>query len=103
MSNDDLSWLLKWHHSQHDRDCGHSNRVLIGTIDNPGWYLKIDLSKTNLNISSFSIININRSENNWIYCCIENRLFKGFGGPFNFPEILRIFRDWAESKNEIKK
>jgi Immunity protein 53 len=95
--SDNLLWLLEWYHKQCDGDWEHCNGVKIGTIDNPGWYLKISLDETELQNRDFQQIDINRSENDWIYCSVEEKIFKGFGGPFNLPEILLIFREWAES------
>lgn len=63
MINDDILWLLKFYHDQCDGDWEHGNGVQIGTIDNPGWYLKIELSETNLENIEFEITDINRSEN----------------------------------------
>lgn len=45
---------------------------------------------------NFKKIRMDRSENDWIRCFIEDKVFKGAGGPFNLPEILQIFRAWAE-------
>lgn len=100
MTNDDLFWLLNWYHKQCDGDWEHGNGVEIGTIDNPGWYLKISLDETELEGRNFLPVDINRSENDWIYCCVEEGMFKGFSGPFNLPEVLQIFRNWVECDQE---
>lgn len=96
-SKDNLPWLLKWYQSQCDGDWEHGNGINIGTIDNPGWFLKISLFETELYKKPFEIVDINRSEQDWIYCSIKAGLFQGFGGIFNLPEIITTFRTWAES------
>ncbi len=96
--NDDLNWLLQWYNGQCDGDWEHGNGIKIGTIDNPGWYLKVSIYETELEKKDFQITDINRTENDWVYCSIKDTLFQGFGGPFNLPEILSIFRNWAEQK-----
>jgi hypothetical protein len=68
------------------------NGIEIGTLDNHGWYLKISLNDTDLERRYFEAIDINRSEHDWMYCSVEEKVFKGFGGPLNLPEILQIFR-----------
>ncbi|MDE3046627.1 MAG: immunity 53 family protein [Verrucomicrobiota bacterium] len=101
MNDNNLIWLLHWYHSQCDGDWEHGNGIKIGTIDNPGWSLKVSLNETELADKEFTTIDINRSESDWIYCSIKNEIFEGFGGPFNLSEILQIFHNWAESnKNE---
>jgi hypothetical protein len=96
MTNDNLIWLLTWYHNQCDSDWEHENGIQIGTIDNPGWYLKVSLKETELQDKKFQKIRIDRSEHDWIRCFIEKDIFEGVGGPFNLPEIFQIFRNWAE-------
>jgi hypothetical protein len=95
--NNNLGWLFSWFYNQCDGDWEHGNGIQIGTIDNPGWYLKISLDETELQDKEFQKIRIDRSEHDWIRCFIENGVFEGVGGPFNLPQVLQIFRDWAES------
>jgi hypothetical protein len=104
MLDDNFLWLLKWYYSQCDGDWEHGNGIQIGTIDNPGWYVKISLDETELQNIHFQKIKIDRSENDWIRCFIENGVFEAVGGPFNLPEGLQIFRKWAENyqKREVK-
>lgn len=97
MHDDNLSWLLKWYSSQCDGDWEHGNGVQIGTVDNPGWYLKICLEDTELQDKLFQKIRIDRSEFDWIRCYIEDEVFEGVGGTFNLIEILQIFREWVEN------
>lgn len=97
MMNDNLIWLLNWYYGQCDGDWEHGNGIQITTIDNPGWFLKIALDETELQDKKFQDISIDRYEHDWIRCYIENGIFKGVGGPLNLPEVLQIFREWAES------
>lgn len=95
---DNMKWLLTWFHNQCDGDWEHANGIQIGTLDNPGWFLKVSLEDTELEGYYFNFIEVERSENNWYHCMVEDNIFKGYGGPFNLPEILKIFRTWAEQK-----
>ena len=91
-----FKWLLDWYYSQCDGDWEHGNGIKIGTLDNPGWFFKASLSETEVFNKKFEIVDINRSENDWLYCSRKDDFFEGFGGPFNLPEILKIFRNWVE-------
>jgi hypothetical protein len=95
--SDDLLWLTSWFYKQKGKEKEHENEIKIGTIDNPGWYFEINLTNTGLREATFQEIDINRSEHDWLYCSIKDRLFQGFGGPLNLPDLIKNFRVWAES------
>lgn len=94
--NNNLPWLIEWYHNQCDGDWEHGNGIKIGTLDNPGWYVKVNLNETKVQYKLFQTVDINRSENDWVYCTIEEKTFNGYGGVFNLPEVIQIFRDWVE-------
>lgn len=97
MKKDNFQWLMHWYLSNCDGDWEHGNGINIGTIDNPGWYLKITIGETNLSKKEFPPVEISRSENNWIFCTVKQDIFEGFGGPLNLEELIEIFRSWATS------
>ncbi len=97
LNNKDFIWLINWYYKQCNGDWEHGNGIDIKSLDNPGWFIKVSLTDTELSQKKFQIIDITRSENDWIYCSIKNEMFEGFGGPFNLPEILKIFRNWVEN------
>lgn len=97
MTDNNLAWLLQWYWNQCDSDWEHGNGIKIETIDNPGWFLKVSITETELQNKQFQVVDIDRSENDWVYCSIKDNLFQGFGGPFNLPEVLQIFRKWVEN------
>ena len=97
MKDNDLTWLLEWYFKQCDGDWEHGNGIKIATLDNPGWFLKVNTFETDLQDKDFKIVDINREENDWLYCSIKEHIFQGFGGPFNLPEIIKIFRAWVEN------
>jgi immunity protein 53 of polymorphic toxin system len=45
---DPIAFLETWFLSQCDGDWEHDARIEISTLDNPGWYLSIDLTATDL-------------------------------------------------------
>lgn len=97
MIDDNLLWLLKWYDRHCDGDWEHQFGIKIETLDNPGWSIRISIQETELQDKKFQDNNTERTNTDWIFSRVREGFFEGFGGPFNLPEILQIFRDWAES------
>lgn len=97
MKSDDFNWIQQWYFSQRVNDFENKKEIHLSTIDNPGWYLRINLKNTNLENKPFDNIIIERSEDDWIHCLNRENIFEGAGGPLNLLEILKFFREWAES------
>ncbi len=98
---DNLKWLQEWYIQNCDGDWEHCYGIEIGTLDNPGWRIDIDLINTNLENEEFEKIVLQKSENDWIHCCIVDGVFKGHGGPLNLVEIIEIFQKWCMEKERI--
>jgi hypothetical protein len=93
-----LGELQEWYESQCNEDWEHQFGVSIGTLDNPGWTVIIDLDGTGLADEPFQAIEDLRSGRDWIKCWVENAKFNGAGGPQKLEEILTIFLRWAQKK-----
>jgi hypothetical protein len=95
--------LQKWYISECNGDWEHTYGVQIGTLDNPGWIVDINLNDTAMENVPFSPVNYGvgaesiEDDGNWLYCEVDNMVFKGRGGPEKLEEIIKIFLDWAES------
>jgi hypothetical protein len=96
MFDNNFLWLLKWYQSHCNGDWEHGRGIHIDTIDNPGWSLSINLEDTELENIKFNEVKIERFDDDWFFCFIKNNIFEGRCGPLNLPEILQIFRHWAE-------
>jgi len=94
--DDFLSWLEEWYTLQCDGDWEHDFRIRISTVDNPGWFVQINLLDTPCQDKSFEEINKERSEKDWVMCYLKNGCFEGAGGSRNLLEILKLFKDWVE-------
>jgi len=94
-----LSWIQEWFVTNCDGDWEHDKNLVIETIDNPGWSVFINLTGTYLENKSFKLIEINRSESDWIYCAVKKNKFESAGGSKNLIEILQIFQVWAEENH----
>jgi hypothetical protein len=97
MDDANFLWLLDWYQAHCNGDWEHGSGIHIGTIDNPGWTLSVNLEDTEIEVKPFEQINIERSENDWLVCFIRNGKFEGRCGIRNLPEVLKISRNWASN------
>lgn len=95
-----LDLLMDWYAAHCNGDWEHSCGVTIGTLDNPGWSVDIDLEETALEERRFAEVRESRKEDDWIRCWVDANMFKGRGGPRNLEEILTIFTCWSGKNSE---
>jgi hypothetical protein len=95
-SMDELTKLQDWYEGECNGDWEHQYGVRIGTLDNPGWSLDVDLWDTSLAKEAFSPVSIDRSDTDWVHCKVEGAVFKARGGAKNLGEMLRLFLTWAQ-------
>ncbi len=88
-----------WYTAQCDDDWEHTYGVVIETLDNPGWWVKIDLRDTTLEGQPFELIEDGDSEADlpWIVCKVEGKQWHGMGDPSRLEELLSRFTSWAKS------
>jgi hypothetical protein len=94
---DDINWLMGWYYGQCNGDWEHCFGAIIKTSDTTGWRFTIEFENTELEGLPFTERKIKRSEDDWIHCYVDHYKFEGHCGPRNLLEVLRIFREWAES------
>ncbi len=90
-----ISRLMAWYRDQCNGDWEHSFGIRIGTLDNPGWTVDIDLEDTDLEDRDFATKKIYRSDSDWIFCSKEDKKFSGGGGSDKLEQIILIFLEWA--------
>ena len=95
-------WLQKWYSSQCDGDWEHEFGVTIDTVDNPGWYVTINLRGTLLENCSFTPIEIETDEMNWFFCLKRDDKFESSCSPLYLTKVLQIFQEWAEKCEKEK-
>lgn len=94
-----MSWLQEWYLSNCDGDWEHRNQIKITNLDNPGWLVEIsveDWGKLPTEAAASEV-----SEDNWVYCKVEESLFIGAGGVRNLEDIIRIFQKWATENGQL--
>jgi Immunity protein 53 len=94
-----LRELQEWYESQCDDDWEHQFGVSIGTLDNPGWTVTIDLTGTDLAGATFETIEDLPPDRDWIKCWVADAKFNGVGGPQKLEEILTTFLQWAQTNS----
>jgi hypothetical protein len=99
---DPLTWLQGWYASQCDGDWEHEYGVSIETLDNPGWFLKVDLRDTAVDGLSFPTQEVRRSEHDWFVARVVDGRFEVACGPLNLGEAIHQFRLWVADLHRRK-
>ena len=68
---------------------GTQNGVDIGTLDNPGWSVKIALGGTGLEERPFDRVHVDRTEDDWLRAWVEADKWNAACGPLNLVEGRR--------------
>jgi hypothetical protein len=99
---DILRWIQKWYLSNCDGYWEHMYGVEIGSLDNPGWSVDIDLTETPLENASFDCVQYDRGDGDWVICVKKDDRYKARGGSEKLEEMLLIFKRWAEMHSPIQ-
>src|SRR5690349_16932245 len=97
-----LTRLEAWYLRQCNGDWEHTYGISIGTLDNPGWSLDVDLTDTDLEAVEYSPVEENvgpdsrPNDNDWIVCRVEKGKWLGRGGPLKLSRLVEEFVSWAE-------
>jgi hypothetical protein len=89
---------MAWYQSNCDGDWEHQHGIRIGTLDNPGWYLDVNLEDTPKAGSILPSKLIERTENDWVAVEVKDNMFKAHGGPGNLSEMIKLFAAFVEGQ-----
>ena len=76
----------------------HEDGLIIQTLDNPGWMVRVSLFGTFLQDQDFTTIEEEISDKNWYVCRVKYGYFEGFGGVNNLENIVDILYSWFEKE-----
>lgn len=95
-----LNWLQDWCILRHIKNEGInlSEVINIGTIDNPGWYITINIDCSNFELKTFNILSIDNGDDDWISIKINEGVFIGVGDKNKLTYILEFFRKWYKKE-----
>jgi hypothetical protein len=91
-----LCKLQDWYQSQCNGDWEHGEGIRIGTLDNPGWAVEIDIRGTNLERRPATDMKIERTECDWLHCFVRDGRFIIRCGVRNLEEGISSFLTWAK-------
>ena len=89
-----LGILEDWYSENCDGDWEHTWGINIDLLDKFFWSVQIDLKETSIEEKFFRERMVERNEDNFIHCWVDEQTFRGCGGPKNLSEILNIFEKW---------
>jgi hypothetical protein len=92
-----LRRLEAWFAAQCDGEWEHDEGIVIESLDNPGWTIKVALVDTPLATKPFT--EVKRSydhQTEWLTCFVRDGKFTGACGPRQLEELIEVFLLWAE-------
>ena len=96
-----LQRLTDWYLQQCNGEWEHGFGFHIGTLDNPGVTLKVELRGTYLESVPFEERKEEpESKERWMLCRRSEHDFEGYGAPSRLEDIIEHFLCWAEFHRE---
>ena len=96
-----LAQLSDWHSRHCDGEREQWYGITIQTTDNPGWWVKIDLTGTALAARRFERVaeavdaNGYPAAARWLHCQVSGNVWLGAGDGSRLDEIISRFLSWA--------
>jgi hypothetical protein len=100
---DELSEIQNWYLQHCDGDWEHGYGLHIGTLDNPGWTVEINLEETGLEDKPFMPVEKGvgaesiEDDQDWYSCKVKDKKFTAACGPLHLRTVLRVFLDWSKT------
>ncbi|WP_052594098.1 Imm53 family immunity protein [Luteipulveratus mongoliensis] len=97
-----LQRLGEWTRQRSD-DQWTDSSVVIETVSNPGWIVKVELKGAGLENREFEEIEEGvgaTPQDRWFCCYIEQGVWKGAGDETQLERIIETFLDWAEPNRQ---
>jgi hypothetical protein len=95
MDGNAFEFLQEWYSGQCDGDWEHQYGVEIGTIDNPGWRVRVDLQGTALDGCRLDIVRFENADDDWLRYWSDGTRFEAAAGPRSLARAVEAFRSFA--------
>ena len=95
MESELINWFQEWFNSNCDGEWEHSHGLTIESLDNPGWFVKIDLRDTLLEFKLIQNDVVDNGNMDWHQIKIVDFHFQGAGSPNKLNYIIQKFREFA--------
>ena len=102
-----LAQLQAWYAARCDGDWEHRHGITIGTLDNPGWRVTIDLAGTPLEGQPFAQVaegvgpDAHPDSPRWLRCWVEGGRWHAATDERQLAHVLRLFLEWAGADAEF--
>lgn len=96
-----LDWVQQWFKSNCDGEWEHGQGIQIITLDNPGWEIEIDISKTSVAFLDLKWILNEKSKQDWYGVKIENQKFYAAGDATKLTFLLGLFKEMIEKIENV--
>ena len=83
--------LQTWYKNQCDGDWEHDYGIKIETLDNPGWYITIDLEGTDLEELTPFNMSDEKNDKDWYSITVKERKFLASGDPTKLEMLISSF------------
>lgn len=94
MSTDDLlDWLEQWYTRHCDGEWEHEYGVDIGTLDNPGWRIRLRVDDE---LPSFDRVEWEEGDDEWLHAWLEDGQLNVACGPCCLRRALTLVREALE-------
>jgi len=91
-----LEWIQDWFKENADGEWEKGDAIQITTLDNPGWDVEIDISKTSIaNLEIKWVLNENGRQD-WYGVKISNKRFRAAGDAGKLIFLLNLFKEMIE-------
>ena len=97
---DSLAQLQQWYLSNCNGDWEHTYGVSIGTLDNPGWSLKIELTGTSCDGRDLprSSVGDHDTDDSWHVHWVADNEYHAAGGALMLTTMIDNFLRWASAE-----
>jgi hypothetical protein len=102
MAQDIVEWLQRWCKEQADGEWEHGHGVNIHTVDNPGWWISIDLTDTEYEDIYYEAPTVEISDTDWYFYRFEKKKFTASGDLSKLEFLLCKFREQLEKTKKTQ-
>lgn len=94
-----IHWLTSWYKENCNGDWEHSYGIKIETVDNPGWYVCVDLAETDVAGKQLLQKKVVISDEDWFEISSNGVYFKGYGDANKLEQLIKEFQQFTMSNN----
>jgi hypothetical protein len=100
MTDDPFMFLQAWYATHCNGDWEHQYGVEVGTLDNPGWRVQIDVVGTELEGREQARAITERSDTDWVQSWCDGTTFHAAASPTNLRDAIAAFVQFATGSSK---